>query len=188
MDTCVPTAFGSTYDREINFTDNDWLARIENPLAKTWVAVRPRDHDRRVLSATSLVGPLANPDPASNPHQASSEMRDGSDHHQIHGEASPMSFQIAGLYTAPEARGQGIAKAAVKTAMEYAIGYAKEKGRPLALSVVVYATNHAAISFYESCGFVADAGGPRASFNALKNSIDDELCMHYYTNTMTPPE
>ncbi|KAI1104168.1 hypothetical protein F4804DRAFT_204514 [Jackrogersella minutella] len=175
-----PDAFGSTYDREISFTDDDWLSRIKNPFAKTFVAVHP--NDRKVLSATSLIGPMPNPDPASNPFkfQASTEMRDSSDQHQNHGETSPISFQITGVYTTLEARGQGVARALVKTATEQATSIAKDQDRQLALSVVVYALNSAAIAFYKSCGFVVDAAGSRASSNPYKNSPADEVCMHYH--------
>ncbi|KAI2466388.1 hypothetical protein F4781DRAFT_434457 [Annulohypoxylon bovei var. microspora] len=170
-----PDAFGSTYDREINFTNDDWLSRIKNPLAKTFVAVRTLDG--RVLSATSLIGPMPNPDPSSNPLQASTEMRDGSDQHHNHGntQVSPLSFQISAVYTTPEARGQGLAKALVKTASEQAIGSAKGQERQLSLSLVVSASNSAAIGLYTSCGFVVDEGGPRTSFNPHKNLPSDEL-------------
>ncbi|KAI1373623.1 hypothetical protein F4677DRAFT_212783 [Hypoxylon crocopeplum] len=173
-----PYAFGSTYDREICFTDDDWLSRIKSPLAKTFVAVFPPDE--KVLSATSLIGPLPNADPASNPFQVGSEMGDGGDQHRDHEEASPVSFQISGVYTAPEARGQGVAKAVVKAAAEQAAKYAKQRGKQLALSVVVYASNTAAIAFYETCSFVVSTKGPRESFNPHKNSRADELCMHYH--------
>ncbi|KAI0838976.1 hypothetical protein F5Y06DRAFT_296135 [Hypoxylon sp. FL0890] len=172
-----PDAFGSTYTREINFIEEDWLSRINNPLVKTLVAVH--SNDRRVLSATSLIGPLPNRDPASNPFQASTEITGASDQHHNHVEASPLSFQISGVYTVPDARGKGIAKALIKTAVEEAINDAKQQDRKLNLSVIVYASNHAAISFYESCGFVADPAGPRTSFNPHKNRSEVELCMHY---------
>ncbi|KAI8957464.1 hypothetical protein F5Y11DRAFT_360822 [Daldinia sp. FL1419] len=177
-----PDAFGSAYDGEARFDDNDWLSRIRNPLVKTFVAVHL--HDRKVLSATSLIGPMPNPDsnPASNPFQASSEMRDASDHHQNHqnhGEASSVSFQITGVYTLPEARHQGLAKILAETAIQEAVVYAKQHGKRLQLSLVVYTSNGAAISFYENCGFVADAEGPRESFNPHKNASANEICMHY---------
>ncbi|KAI1657129.1 hypothetical protein F4813DRAFT_92696 [Daldinia decipiens] len=175
-----PDVFGSTYDREINFSNADWLSRINNPLVKTFVAVRL--HDRKVLSATSLIGPMPNSGPASNPFQVSSEMRDGSDHHhqnQNHGEASSVHFQISGVYTLPEARRQGLAKILAETAIEEAFAYSKQHGKCLALSLVVYTLNDDAILFYKSCGFVVSAEGTRKSFNPHKNASTDEICMHY---------
>ncbi|KAI0154497.1 hypothetical protein GGR52DRAFT_464958 [Hypoxylon sp. FL1284] len=173
-----PDAFGSTYEREINFTDADWLGRIKNPVAKTFVAVRP--HDGRVLSATSLIGPLPSADPASNPFQVSTEMRHGADHPRCGEASAAASFQLTGVYTIPDARGRGIAKALVKAVIEQAVQETSQQGKELALSVVVYSSNHAAITFYESCGFVADAEGPRACFNPIKKSSASELCMRHY--------
>ncbi|KAI1137033.1 hypothetical protein F5Y05DRAFT_389948 [Hypoxylon sp. FL0543] len=172
-----PDAFGSTYAREINFAEEDWLSCINNLLVKTFVAVH--SNDRRVLSATSLIGPLPNPGPASNPFQACTEMTGASDQHHNHVEASPLPFQISGVYTAPGARGKGIAKALAKAVVEEATNYAKDQDRMLDLSVIVYASNHVAITFYESCGFVADPGGPRTSFNPHKGRSEVELCMQY---------
>ncbi|KAI0140143.1 hypothetical protein F4776DRAFT_662278 [Hypoxylon sp. NC0597] len=173
-----PDAFGSTYAREINFIEEDWLSRINNRLVKTFVAVPPNDR-RRVLSTTSLIGPFLNQDPESNPFQACTEMTGDSDQHHNHVEASPLSFQLSGVYTTPDVRGKGIAKAVVNTAVEEAVMYAKQQNRKLNLSVVVYASNHAAIAFYQSCGFVADTEGPRTFFNSHKNCYEVELCMHY---------
>ncbi|KAI1807670.1 hypothetical protein F4811DRAFT_549743 [Daldinia bambusicola] len=174
-----PDAFGSTYDREIRFTDHDWLSRIHNPLVKTFVAVRL--HDKKVLSATSLIGPMSTPGTASNPFQASSEMGDVGDHHRNHGrgEASFASFQVTGVYTLPEARRQGLAKTLAKTAIGEAVAYAEQHGKRLELSLIVYTSNSGAISFYESCGFVVSPEGPRESFNPDKNASADEICMHY---------
>lgn len=88
----------------------------------------------------------------------------------------------------PEARGRGIAKALVKAVTEKAMDEANRLRRQLVLSVVVYSTNYAAISFYESCGFVADAEGPRISFNPVKNSSEEELCMRYLWHYHRSPE
>ncbi|KAK7952458.1 uncharacterized protein PG986_008186 [Apiospora aurea] len=64
-----PEAFGSTYAREAAFPDDTWLQRLGNPRIKTFVAVRR--HDRRILSAVSLVGPMPHAgQTVSNPTQA----------------------------------------------------------------------------------------------------------------------
>lgn len=126
---------------------------------------------------------MPNPDPASNPFQVSSEMKNGSDHHhqnhQNHGEASSVRFQISGVYTLPDARRQGLAKILAETAIQEAFAYSKQHSKRLELSLVVYTSNGDAISFYESCGFVASAEGARKSFNPHKNASADEICMHY---------
>ncbi|CAJ2513304.1 Uu.00g014230.m01.CDS01 [Anthostomella pinea] len=146
------------------------------PLAKTFAAGQSRD--KTVLSATSLLGPLPDSQPASNPSQVIAEMSEGDDRHDCQ-DAAPMCFQMASVYTRSEARGRGLAKRLVKVAMDDAVKQAQERGRALSLSFVVYATNTAAIAFYESCGFVASAEGPTDSFNPLKNSTSGELNMFF---------
>ncbi|KAI0165539.1 hypothetical protein GGR57DRAFT_497014 [Xylariaceae sp. FL1272] len=121
-----PDAFGSTYARELEFEDDAWLARVKNPSAMTFVAVR-----------------------------------------------------MAAVYTIPMARSRGLAKALIKAATEEAIKRAAEQDRRLTLSVVVYATNNAAISVYERCGFVKTAVGPKLVFNACKNTSEEQLDMFY---------
>ncbi|KAI0443130.1 hypothetical protein F4803DRAFT_332527 [Xylaria telfairii] len=172
-------AFGSTYAREIGFDDAAWLGRIKNPLATTFIAVQS-DNDR-VVASTSLIGPLPNANPASNPYQIVSETTAQSDrdnkHHDANGE--PLCFQMSAVYTIPEARGQGLAKSLIKAATEEARNRARGAGRPLVLSVVVYAANNAAISVYERSGFARGAEGPKLIFNALKNVSKEELNMYY---------
>lgn len=180
----------------------------------TFVAVRSSDD--RVVASTSLIGPLPNGSPVSNPSQAISTIphthehghgqgsdstttatatattaanKEPNDHHDDNnnnnrnkisgGEDEPLCFQMAAVYTSPEARGRGLAKSLIKAATEEARRKAMEKGRPLALSVVVYATNDAAISVYERCGFVKSADEPKLQYNALKNSSASELGMHF---------
>ncbi|KAI3331793.1 hypothetical protein HD806DRAFT_169716 [Xylariaceae sp. AK1471] len=176
-----PDAFGSTYAREIEFDDEAWLGRIKNPSVTTFVAVH--SHDDRVVASTSLIGPLPNANPVSNPYQVLSESErmpqsDGdvtNENNDTRGE--PLCFQMAAVYTSPEARGRGLAKSLIKSATEEARKKARGQGRPLVLSVVVYATNTAAISVYERCGFVRDPEGPKLVFNAFKNSSFQELEM-----------
>ncbi|KAI1336457.1 hypothetical protein F5Y15DRAFT_207681 [Xylariaceae sp. FL0016] len=172
-----PQAFGSTYAREIAFADQAWLDRIQNPLSKTFVAVHAHDTDRRVMSATSLIGPLPSAEPSSNPRQWASEMISREDHRDRSGE--PMSFQMAGVYTRAEARGRGLAKTLIRRATDYAVEQAHKAGRPLSLSVVVYASNEAAVSVYESCGFARDPQGPVSEYNPLKQSSSETLNMFF---------
>ncbi|KAI0421016.1 hypothetical protein F5X98DRAFT_371033 [Xylaria grammica] len=169
-------AFGSTYAREIGFDDATWLGRIRNPTVTTFVAVQADDN--RVVASTSLVGPLPNADPASNPYQVVSEAIADGITTNASGE-EPLHFQMSGVYTSPEARGQGLAKSLIKAATAEARNRARRQGRPLMLSVVVYAANSAAISVYERCGFARGAEGPKLVFNAFKNSSVEELNMYF---------
>ncbi|KAI0109555.1 hypothetical protein GGR51DRAFT_511935 [Nemania sp. FL0031] len=181
-----PHAFGSTYKREIAFDDEAWLSRINNPSATTYVAVQ--SDDNRVVASTSLIGPLPKSSPVSNPYQlvvsaaaAAVVQGDANNNNNKNDDPSgePLCFQMSAVYTSPEARGQGLAKSLIKTATEEARGRAQALGRPLALSVVVYADNGAAISVYERCGFVRDAGGAKLVFNAVKNASEEQLEMYF---------
>ncbi|KAI0391167.1 hypothetical protein F5Y17DRAFT_441744 [Xylariaceae sp. FL0594] len=177
-------AFGSTYAREIRFSDEEWLARVRNPSSVTFVvAVRSADDDDRVVASTSLIGPL--PNRASNPYQVVSTSRDGessivnSSNNKPEGkENKPLQqhYQMAAVYTSPEARGRGLAKSLIKAATEEA---RKRAAAALSLSVVVYAENHAAISVYERCGFVKSADGPKLRYNPHKGSSASELEMYF---------
>ncbi|KAI0548561.1 hypothetical protein F4679DRAFT_312876 [Xylaria curta] len=173
-------AFGSTYAREIEFDDAAWLGRIRNPLATTFVAVE--SDDDRVVASTSLIGPLPNANPESNPYQVISNTQGNatsSDNKNHDEKGEPLCFQMSAVYTIPQARGQGLAKSLIRAATEEAHKRAREHGRPLALSVVVYAANNAAISVYQRCGFASGAEEPKLVFNALKNASEKELNMYY---------
>ena len=50
----APEMFGSTYEREVAFTDDMWLDRLKNPLATTFLAVQAD----RVIGTITTVGPL----------------------------------------------------------------------------------------------------------------------------------
>ncbi|KAI0409071.1 acyl-CoA N-acyltransferase [Xylaria palmicola] len=169
-------AFGSTYAREIAFDDEAWLGRIKNPLATTFVALQ-RDDDR-VVASTALIGPLPSGGPPGNPYQAVAAGHSDDGRDERAGD-EPLRFEMAAVYTCPEARGQGLAKALIARATDEARSRARARGRHLALAVVVYADNAAAISVYERCGFARSPEGPNPVFNTLKNSSEVQLEMHY---------
>ncbi|KAI0426802.1 hypothetical protein F5Y09DRAFT_50200 [Xylaria sp. FL1042] len=184
-------AFGSTYAREIAFDEAAWLGRISNPLATTFVAVQSDSNE--VVASTSLIGPLPNTgtSPASNPYQivsggmaqgdTTSNSNNNNNGNNTDARGEPLSFQMSAVYTSPAARGRGLAKSLIKAATEEACNRARaEGGRPLALSVVVYADNSAAISVYERCGFARDPEEePKLVFNELKNLSEKQLNMYY---------
>ena len=87
---------------------------------------------------------------------------------------------MSAVYTLPTARGRGLAKALIRAATEEACDRAGRQGRPLALSVVVYPDNAAAISVYERCGFARNAEEePELAFNEIKNMKESRMNMYY---------
>jgi hypothetical protein len=50
----LPTISGSTYAREITFTEQIWHDRLANPRATTFLALQ----SDRAVGITTLVGPL----------------------------------------------------------------------------------------------------------------------------------
>ena len=139
-----PGSFGSTYEREIAFTDDIWLARLTNPSVVNLVAVL----SGKTLSSLTLLGPL---------NYSPDEMSPGGNPWTFTSGASPMKYShwcFNGMFTAPEARGQGIAKALMKKGLEIGALRASEAGLEFVVSIVTGKDNIAARSLYETMGFV----------------------------------
>ncbi|KAK3337321.1 acyl-CoA N-acyltransferase [Cercophora scortea] len=140
-----PSCFSSTYAREAALHDNDWRQRVLNPLRTTVVAVAvaPDDHgkedgeeeDQPILSSATLIGPIPPP-----PAYAS-------------GSTEPLHWEVNGVWTAPEARRNGLAQRVLEAAAAYAKAQATEKQRGCLLSVLVVRDNLAALSLYTACGY-----------------------------------
>ncbi|KAK8873214.1 Acyl-CoA N-acyltransferase [Apiospora arundinis] len=196
-----PQAFGSTYAREVAFSDETWVQRLDNPRVKTFVAVRL--HDRRILSAVSLIGPMPSAEQTvTNPTrivlsaQATPSDRGKEKREEGHQEVEKedelgadnevsLLYQNTGVYTRPEARGKGLGLKLMATAVECARQEARRllagdgrnnKEQSCQLGVEVYRTNEAAIGFYRKCGF--EVRGAK-----VPESEDDEnrpeVCMYY---------
>jgi GNAT superfamily N-acetyltransferase len=142
-----PSSFLSTYTRESAFTDDIWYARLSNPKAITFIAVQ----SDRIVSSIALIGPLPfGPDvlsPLGNPWVS----MDGDATVKI---PTTSHWRINGMFTLPEARGQGTAKALIEAAKKFGAAQAEASGKGLVLSIAVDEDNVAAKSLYERCGFV----------------------------------
>ena len=142
-----PSSFLSTYARENAFTDDVWYQRLRNPQAITFVAIQAD----RIVSSIAVIGPLPfSPDelsPLGNPWVSI----DGSEAVKT---PTNSHWRINGMFTLPEARGQGIAKALIDAAKEFGGIQAEEAGKDVVLSIAVDEDNVAAKSLYSSCGFV----------------------------------
>ncbi|KAL2067301.1 hypothetical protein VTL71DRAFT_1725 [Oculimacula yallundae] len=142
----APECFGSTYAREVAFTEDIWYDRLANPKATTFIATQ---FDRIVCTLTTI-GPLPGTAeesaPSANPWEVSRSGKDGS--------LEEYHLRINGMFTLPEARGQGIAKALLENALEFGSKEAKKTELTFVATMVVDDDNVPARALYAKCGFV----------------------------------
>jgi len=142
------TAFGSSYTREANFSDNEWLGRLHNPLARTFVAMSADD----IIASTTLSGPAAS---------TAEDMRFLQEHTSK--DACSRTdvagvYHISGMHTRPESRGHGLGKALLEAALEDLAERLRSQGQQEddAVSLVradVFVANVAARALYSAAGF-----------------------------------
>ena len=122
----APSAFGSTYDREAAFTEEQWRMRVTGRSVTFFGYSDP--------------GLLANPlDPASTEGDPAGLAG-------VHVEEQ--EAELVSMWVRPSARGQGVGQVLVKAA----VLWAQERGYP-ALYLWVTETNDTARRLYERCGF-----------------------------------
>ncbi|KAM7197648.1 hypothetical protein V8F20_006538 [Naviculisporaceae sp. PSN 640] len=172
-----PSAFSSTYEREVSFDDEKWRSRIMNPLATTLIAGPGNFRGEAavpILSATTVVGPL----PLSGPlDQRINDPR-------LKGARkvprySQQRYEINAVWTAPEARRTGLAARLMQEAINHVREQARDQARQhsqsrtqaapaprtaedspdarlpeIYLDVGVEKTNEAAMALYRKSGFV----------------------------------
>ncbi|KAG0649984.1 hypothetical protein D0Z07_3751 [Hyphodiscus hymeniophilus] len=142
-----PESFLSTYARESAFTDDIWYERLSNSKANTFIAVK----SERIISTIAVIGPLPyGPEelsPLGNPWAT----MDGDATIKI---PTTLHWRINGMFTLPEARGQGTAKALIEAAKKFGTAQAEASGKDLVFSIAVDEDNVPAKALYERCGFV----------------------------------
>jgi len=137
-----PDSFGSSYEREIAFSEDIWYNRLANPDAVTLVALQ----SGCIVCTITILGPLPFSPEELSPTVNPWELKGGATQSRSH-------WRINGMFTLPQARGQGIAKALIKKGLEYASTQAARSGKPFVASLVVDNDNLAAKALYEKCGF-----------------------------------
>ncbi|TVY16891.1 hypothetical protein LARI1_G004130 [Lachnellula arida] len=142
----APEAFGSTLERELAFTDKTWYDRLANPKAVTFLALQ----EGRVIGSLTTVGPLPfGPDESS----ASSNPWNSLDG-EIPEDLKESHWRVNGMFTLPEVRRQGVAKALIEKVVKFGSEEASRTGRTFAGTIVVDADNPAAKTLYERAGYV----------------------------------
>jgi ribosomal protein S18 acetylase RimI-like enzyme len=143
----APESFLSTYASEVAFTDDIWYGRLTNPSVATFVALQ----SGRVVGSLALIGPLAHPpedlSPLGNPWVSI-------DRDALLKEPENSYWRINGMFTLPEVRGQGIAKALIEKAKVFGCEQAALSGKGFVGSIAVDADNLPAKALYKKCGFV----------------------------------
>jgi len=137
-----PEAFASTYAREVAFTDDVWYSRLTKPEATTFLVLE----SGTIISTLTILGPLS-----FSPEELSSsvnpwELKGGVDQPQAH-------YRINAMFTLPEARGKGLAKALIQKSLEFGSCQARQSGKDFVATIVVEKDNIAAKSLYDKCGF-----------------------------------
>ncbi|KAG9235639.1 acyl-CoA N-acyltransferase [Amylocarpus encephaloides] len=165
----APEMFGSTYERELAFTDDAWYDRLASPMATSLLAIQ----EDRTIGSITMVGPLPfapeQASPTSNPWGAlGKKSSDPQDY---------AHFRVNGMFTLPEVRGQGAAKALMQRSIKQAILDAKELGREYVGSIVVDSDNPAAVGLYKKFGYETIGEEPREP-----GSIRTALLMKYVPN------
>ncbi|SPO07386.1 related to transporter (major facilitator superfamily) [Cephalotrichum gorgonifer] len=135
-----PSSFDSTYEREVAFSDNEWIMRVSNPSETTFVAVN-RDDDGKILSSATLIGPLPIPKDAAIVERIR-RLPSGILH-----------WQFAAVYTRPEARRTGLAREVLRRAWEWATQKSGSQGSSCIVTADLVKGNHGAKALYERSGF-----------------------------------
>jgi GNAT superfamily N-acetyltransferase len=122
-----PDSFGSTYEREAEFTDEEWISRL--------------NASNRAKHALPLIAELDG-------------VAVGLAWGQIHSSSSiPMNTDAAHVYQmwmSPRARGYGLSKLLLNSIIDWA---KKSNRKVVCLEVTI--VNEAAVNLYKSIGFVA---------------------------------
>ncbi|KAL1983869.1 hypothetical protein VTN96DRAFT_9793 [Rasamsonia emersonii] len=169
-----PDAFGSTYERESQFTYQTWLSRITNPLSKTFVALEHQESsitsedsasrlchllgNNEWLGTVTVLGPKSlsggESSLSSTPwrlftRENSSESPDLTSIKNRHA-----VYLIVGMFVSPSRRREGhgrrLVEAALTAAMEESRGISASR---VIVCLMVEPRNVAARRLYESVGF-----------------------------------
>ncbi|KAH8697413.1 hypothetical protein BGW36DRAFT_427377 [Talaromyces proteolyticus] len=159
-----PAAFGSTYTREIQFTYETWLSRIQNPLSKTFLSIdstNTNQTDEIPLAQSEWVGTLTVLGPKVTSEGTTlwnTFTRENSTHTPDLAAVrnSNAIYMMAGVFVHPGYRRQGRAQRLVDAAVKRVREEAKFAGASrITIILQVNTENQAAVRLYETAGFLA---------------------------------
>jgi ribosomal protein S18 acetylase RimI-like enzyme len=150
-----PEAFGSSYGREIAFTEDVWADRLTNPQATSIVAVHRKEHlDANADDVVKVRALLENTWAATT---TLIQIDDWGYPSNLHPDATRASdsllFRLNGVYVAPSYRAQGIGKATIADSLVVGRAMASSLGVTARFQVRVDKPNIAAKTLYERAGF-----------------------------------
>ncbi|KAA8642596.1 hypothetical protein EYZ11_011912 [Aspergillus tanneri] len=162
-----PQAFSSKYENEVLFPRSKWLSRIEDPNARTFIALggdSPAVVDSNPLPALltrEWMGTLTLRGPAVVPNQDDwtlANLMDLFSSSQLDRvqtlDLSTVAFKFNGVFVRSEGRGQGNGRRLVEEAIAHSKTKAVEMGaRRVWVLISVEVKNEAAFKFYRDCGF-----------------------------------
>ncbi|KAF2267108.1 hypothetical protein CC78DRAFT_531186 [Lojkania enalia] len=148
-----PESFSSSYEREEQFSDKDWEARLQNPLAYTFIILKcskTETETNKTVDLTDIVdgewvgmGVLAGP-----MGDLPGNMREMADEERC------TEFEISGVFVLPGARNLGLGKSLVEATVEHGKSLGKQRGASEVLvKVSAASTNVQALKLYERLGF-----------------------------------
>ncbi|KAL4923588.1 GNAT family N-acetyltransferase [Aspergillus undulatus] len=175
-----PEAFTSTYDREIEFSNEVWATRVLNPLGRTFVALFPEldvsglgisyaggaEGDLRRLILHQWLGQLSLLGPVGYPldeevERAPWELFKNIDFERAARDAAGIRsvervcYVLVGMYVLPEGRGAGNGRRLLEAAVRAVDEERIEKGVIATVVVLVAKENSTAKRLYERAGFTA---------------------------------
>ncbi|KAM3487878.1 hypothetical protein MY3957_008817 [Beauveria namnaoensis] len=140
-----PQFFGATYEKEVARDDGFWRQRLSRPSTTTFVAIR--NQDLRVLSSLTLVRGTQPSSVLAMAAGLAPEERDKDSKTLLH-------WAVNAVYTAADARRQGIAKAVFEKALAFSFSTAETEGKSCLVSISAREENQVAIDMYLRMGFI----------------------------------
>lgn len=169
----APEAFASSFEQEVERDLSDTLERLKTVHAdhffavdrsvSPWMPERSEEFFSNLIEATwvgmiVLIGPLSPSGSAAMSAKHDPLTKDGSGRGLLAAEQTrtgELSYHINGTFVDPEARGAGLGRAMIETAVAKGWAEAFKRGLRLHCTVLVDSENAAAMNLYNSTGFCA---------------------------------